>query len=170
MVRCASCQANVEEGRAKCAVCGFPVLQSVLGNREEMENMKKMAAEYRKKKLQGIRIGITVYGYAMEGEELKLDKTEEIFLAQAEELTLGEPIWCAKDFARIDGNETVPMHVGVKKANGEEEFHDLKIKFPRIEGFCHVGIEMKEGFRAEMLLGSGDSFERSEDFALPMNG
>ncbi len=162
MNTCICCQADMEDGRAKCPVCGFPVIHNVQGNQEEMDNIKKMADEYGKKKRKGIRIGITAYGYCMDNEELKLDKTEEIFLAWADELSMGKIVWCEKDFARIDSDETVSLHVSVKKEGKDVVFQDVKIKLPRIQGFCHVGVELKEGFQVELILGNETIYERSE--------
>ena len=88
-MKCCACQADVEEGRAKCSVCGFPVIQAVDGSPEEFERINKMGRDYLRKKLEGITIGFTAYGYKMEKDELKLDKTVNIPLAQAEDMILG---------------------------------------------------------------------------------
>ena len=85
-MKCLACQMELEQGVAKCGACGFPVIGSVAGSEEEQRNIKQMAGEYRKNRLKGIRIGIMAYGYAMDGDELKLDRTR--FRNDTGEITL----------------------------------------------------------------------------------
>ncbi len=51
---CYACQSKMEEGRAKCPVCGFPVIQSVEGNADEIERIRQMAKEYMRQRTSGM--------------------------------------------------------------------------------------------------------------------
>ena len=165
-MKCLACQMELEQGVAKCSACGFPVIGSVAGSKEEQQNIKQMAQEYRKNRLKGIRIGIMAYGYAMDGDELKLDRTEEVMFASAEEMEVGQTVWCGQDFARVDGDESVAVRVILKRETGENRVHDLNMALPAISGFCHIGITLREGLQGQILMGDEGCHERSALFPL----
>lgn len=165
-MKCLACQMELEQGVAKCSACGFPVIGSVAGSKEEQQNIKQMAQEYRKNRLKGIRIGIMAYGYAMDGDELKLDRTEEVMFASAEEMGVGQTVWCGQDFARVDGDERVCVRVILKRGTGENRVHDLNMALPAISGFCHIGITLREGLQGQILMGDEGCHERSALFPL----
>ena len=164
-MKCNACQGEISEGRAKCPVCGFPVIQTVGNNEAELENIRKMGRDYLKQKLEGIAIGIMAYGYVMSDDGLKLDQTAEVEVAQAAELEPGQPVWAGEDFQRLDEEGEVSIHAFARK-NDRTKTWELPVKLPKIAGACHIGIRLDAGLKGRMLLGDRSSYTESAEFTL----
>ena len=164
-MRCNACQGEISEGRAKCPLCGFPVIQTVGNNEAEIENIRKMGRDYLRQKLEGVTVGIMAYGYVMGDDGLQLDQTAETEVAKAADLEPGKAVWLDQDFQRLDEEGEVTVHAFARK-NGQTKTWELPVQLPKITGSCHIGIELQEGMKAEMLLGDSGSYTNSADFAL----
>lgn len=164
-MKCNACQGEISDGRAKCPLCGFPVIQMVGNNEAEIENIRKMGRDYLRQKLEGISIGIMAYGYVMGDDGLQLDQTEEVEVAKADDLEMEKAVWLDQDFQRLDEDGEVTIHVFARK-NDKVKTWELPARLPKITGMCHIGIELKAGMKAEMLLGDSSSYTESEDFPL----
>ncbi len=164
-MKCNACQGEISEGRAKCPICGFPVIQTVGNNEAEIENIRKMGRDYLKQKLEGVTIGIMAYGYVMSDDGLQLDQTAEVEVAKAAELEPGQPVWAGEDFQRLDEEGEVSVHVFARK-NDQTRTWELPVKLPKITGACHIGIRLGDGLEAHMLLGDSGSYTESAAFTL----
>lgn len=165
-MKCFACQAEVEAGRAKCLVCGFPVIQSVDGNAQELDGIRKMGSEYLKKRLSGIRMGIVAYSYVMEHDELKQDKTQMIDVALGEALADGKIVWCPMDFARVDSHEPANLNVFVEGSDHSVRTCELSIKLPEFTGFAHIGAVLDAGLQVRMVYGNEQTYTLSDKFSL----
>lgn len=165
-MKCYACQTELEAGRAKCPVCGFPVIQSVEGNTDELEGIRKMGREYLEKRLTGIRIGIVAYSYVMDNDELKQDKTQMIDVAAGEALAGGSIVWSSMDFARVDSDEPAQLTVFVASGEGPARIFEQTIQLPKLTGFAHIGAVLTEGFSARMAYGNEQTYVLSDRFSL----
>lgn len=166
---CYACHAKVESGRAKCPVCGFPVIQSVEGNETEFARIRQMAEDYRKRWLGGVVIGIATYSYVVEGYKLIQDKIEDLELARAEELVLGQILWSDVEFAGVEDQGTVTIHAFIKK-KGIRYAYELQARLPAVSGACHVGVVLVEGLKAQLVMGNENSRTFSQLFSLIVAG
>ena len=162
---CYACQSKMEEGRAKCPVCGFPVIQSVEGNTVEIEGVRQMAKEYMKQWLGGAVIGIASYSYVVENHKLKQDNIADIDLAKADELVVGEPLWSDIDFTKVDDQGMITVNAFMKK-DGIRYAYELQARLPSNTGACHVGVLLMEGLKARLVLGNKESHTYSQPFSL----
>lgn len=162
---CYACQSKMEDGRAKCPVCGFPVIQSVEGNTVEIQGIRQMAKDYIRQWLGGVVIGIASYSYVMEDNKLKQDKIADLDLAQADQLVVGEPLWSDVDFAKVDDRGMVTIHAFMKR-DGIRYAYELQAKLPETAGSCHVGVMLMEGLKAQLVLGNPESHTISQPFSL----
>lgn len=165
-MKCFACQAEVETGRARCSICGFPVIQSVDGNTDEVEEIRKMGVEYVKKRLSGIRTGIVAYSYVMEQDELKQDKTQMIEVALGEALAGGQIVWCPMDFARVDSDTPAKLTIFVESGDHSVRTCELSIQLPEFSGFAHIGAVLAEGLNARMVYGNAQTYALSDKFSL----
>lgn len=165
-MKCFACQTELEAGRAKCPVCGFPVIQSVEGNTDELEGIRKMGRDYLKKRLLGIRVGIVAYSYVMDHDELKQDKTQMIDVAEGEALAGGSIVWSPMDFARVDSDEPAQLTVFVASGSGMARTFEQTIQLPKITGFAHIGVMLAEGLDARMAYGNEENYVLSDRFSL----
>ena len=76
---------------------------------------------------------------------------------------IGERI--SQDFQRLDEEGEVTVHAFARK-NDQTKTWELPVQLPKITGACHIGIVLKDGMKAEMLLGDSGSYTESADFAL----
>ncbi len=147
-------------------ICGFPVIQMVGNNEAEIENIRKMGRDYLRQKLEGISIGIMAYGYVMgdDGSSSWI-RRKRVEVAKADALEMEKAVWLDQDFQRLDEDGEVTIHVFARK-NDKVKTWELPARLPKITGMCHIGIELKAGMKAEMLLGDSSSYTKSEYFPL----
>ncbi|MBQ1807730.1 MAG: hypothetical protein II012_08875, partial [Ruminococcus sp.] len=95
-MRCVCCRSPVDEEKACCPRCGFPLLG---GNREDR---RKIAGDYRKKLLGGTFLSIRqyYYGYDSDGDLQEL-KSEYVRAACAGELPPEGILWLDCAFAPL---------------------------------------------------------------------
>ena len=165
-MKCFACQTELVVGRAKCPVCGFPVIQSVEGTTEDLEGIRQMGRDYLKKRLLGIRVGIVAYSYVMDHDELKQDKTQMIDVADGEALAGGDILWSSMDFARVDSDEPAQLTVFVANGQGPVRTFEQTIQLPKITGFAHIGVVLAEGLGARMAYGNEQNYVLSDRFSL----
>lgn len=164
-MKCFACQTEIEDGRARCPLCGFPVVQIVQADENELEKIRKMGNDFRRKKLEGISVGIVAYKYAMKDGELKLDKENRIEVFHCDEISPNETIWYEERFARVETEETVTLKMFVQRGDSRQLF-EFDFKVPQIKGFWYIGLKMENGFKARLLLGDREVYEMSAPFSL----
>lgn len=162
---CFACQSTVEDGRAKCPVCGFPVIQSVGGNTVEIDRIRQMARGYIRQWLEGIVIGIASYSYVLENNKLRQDKAADLDLAQADQLMVGVPVWNDADFANVEEQGVITIHAFMRKG-GIRYAYELQAQLPPITGSCHVGVLLMKGLKARLVLGNPENHTYSQPFSL----
>ena len=77
-MKCKICNCELTSGTAKCLKCGFPVLQMIKGDAAEEQKMNDLVKNFRKKKVEPVRIYLTVYKNAIEKDKVKVVETEKI--------------------------------------------------------------------------------------------
>ncbi|MCD8361698.1 MAG: hypothetical protein LUC98_01845 [Lachnospiraceae bacterium] len=164
-MKCLVCGNEVKAQR--CPVCGFPVFHVVAGKNtpEDDATMQKMVAEYRKKKLSGISVGIHVYSYRMRESSLELSEESEIELASSfEQLSAGDIIWYKESFAWIE-DDTLELTTVIRRAEGVAQKKVL-VKAPKGDGLWKVGVRMEEGLSFCILVGNPREYESSGEISL----
>lgn len=167
-MKCCACEAPVDPGRAKCPVCGFPVIQSTGSNENELDRIRILGHTYLKKKIRNITVGMTTYQYQMSDGHLTLKSEDKKSLFDVGDIDqIGTVMWCDEDFARVDAvgfPQKVQLNIYVD--NGRSVDTPVLIGIPDIRGFCHIGMVLKEGLCAQMLMGDERTYTLSEKFSL----
>lgn len=170
MKKCYACGSqNIEDGLVRCPFCNFTLPREVEdGSKgETFAKMMQMAGkEYRKNKLKGIRIGITIFSYQFVNGSLQESCSKELVLTDMpEEMEPGEAVWSAQSFARIDAGEPVALEVFCKGGNASRQYQ-LELTAPELDSFWHVGVRMEEGFRVCFLLGDESEYAKTNQISL----
>jgi hypothetical protein len=159
-MKCKVCKNDVEQGRAKCPLCGFPMLQMVQGSEAEQKKADEMAENYRKKLMQPVKIGLKVYTNAMDNGNLTVKKEEYITLAEGLSLAGSEIIWYPEKFARQTGE--CMMKIAITDTKGNKKDQNIVVANPNIMDFWQVGVQPLEGFSFRIVLGKMGDYAVSD--------
>lgn len=159
-MKCQVCKHEVEQGRARCPVCGFPVIQMVEGDTSEEEKRDELAKNYRRRKLENVSISLKVYTNAMEDGDIRITDESFILLAEKDALIGDEIIWYPEKFARLTGD--CILRIEVANVDGQIKEQDIRIENPDIMDFWQVGVLPLEGFQCRIILGSREKYSISD--------
>ncbi|MBQ2288240.1 MAG: hypothetical protein II251_05995 [Lachnospiraceae bacterium] len=162
-MKCKICNHEMNPGIAKCPKCGFPVLQMVKGDAAEEKRMNELADNFRKKKMEPVRIQMTVYTNAMENDKVKVVKEDKILLAQGDQLAGNQIIWYPENFARLSGD--CKLKLSLVHTNGDLEDMNISVANPNIMDFWNIGIMPLEGLEFKVVLGNKNTYSCSDKFS-----
>lgn len=165
-MKCYVCGMDKIENKARCPLCGFPVPRIVEDGEQGRAKVKEMAEKYRRKKLEGLKAGMVIYGHEKDGENLKINQEQYIQLAECPDLKIGETRWYDQDFARIDTAEPIVLKVWTQKQQDPIQFYTVSAKAPDTDGFWHVGIRLLQELKLQLILGDDEEETESETISL----
>ena len=159
-MKCKICNCEVTSGSAKCLKCGFPVLQMIKGDAAEEQKMNELANNFRKKKVEPVRIYLTVYKNAIEKDQVKVVETENILLAQGNQLLNTAIIWYPEKFARLSSVGQIKL--SVVHTNGQTQEIEISMPTPNVSDFWQIGIVPLNGMEFKLALGNTATYSCSE--------
>lgn len=163
-MKCKVCDAALEEGRARCPVCGFPVMMMVEGNPQEEQKIMELAESYRKKKLVNANVTLIVYTNEIVENQVNIKKQEGIILASGEALGGNGIIWYPEHFARLEGDPV--LQLSVTNSRGETIARSMELANPQILDFWQVGVLPEAGLKCRIVLGNGNKYTSTEEISL----
>lgn len=159
-MRCIVCSSEMEKGKSRCAVCGFPILQMVSGDSKEQKKRKQIADAYFQKKTSGITISCMAYTYEQQDGGLDLKSEDEIVLAKGDCLQMGKIVWHLEKFARTEGE--ISMQILIRSETGKMKKYDLSWESPKQKDFWEVGVLMEPGLTIRIVTRAADELTCSE--------
>lgn len=159
-MRCNCCNKEIAAGWALCAYCGFPAIGSTEGSQQEIDNVHKMAAEYRREKFKGVQVGISFYEYKEKDGELFAHTKEDVIICDLGSLQGGDVKWLDEEFAAVEKSQEVMLEAFVQYADGEKERFLYKPLLKACERATKVAVSWAEGLAVTLLV--GDPAEYSE--------
>lgn len=162
-MKCKVCNYAMNPGMAKCPKCGFPVLQMVKGDGAEEKRMKELADKFRKKKVETVKIWMTVCTNTKVNDKVNVAKEENILLARGEQLLKAPILWYPEKFARLSGN--CRLKLSIVHTDGRCEKKDVLINNPNINDFWSVGIMPLDGMEFRVVLGNEKTYSSSDKFS-----
>lgn len=165
-MKCYVCGTDNIENKARCPLCGFPVPRIVGDGDQEIEKLKEIAEKYRRKKMEGLKVGMVIYNHEKDEENLKLNLEESLCLADCVDLQIGKTLWCDQDFARVDTRQPIELKVWVQKLQESVHYYIVKTQAPDSAGFWHVGVRMLDGWRLQLVLKDDEKATESEAISL----
>lgn len=159
-MKCKVCNCEVTSGLAKCSKCGFPMLQMVKGDVEEEKKINELAKNFRKKKVEPVRVQLKVYTNAMENNTVKVVKEENILLAQGQQLLEDTIIWYPENFARLSGD--CELKLNLIRTNGKPQEISISVANPNIKDFWKIGLQPLEGMEFQVVLGNKNTHSCSD--------
>ena len=151
-MKCKVCGKEIIENKAKCPVCGFPVLQVPANEdtKEAQEKILKLAEEYKLRKLQDMKIGLVIY--KQNNEKGKQNERLVIDLAEFPKMKVKESIWNDTKFARTDRKEPMVLELQIQKGKNPPSILQTSVEGPSSTGFWNVGLLLLEDLKLEILL------------------
>lgn len=165
-MRCNCCNKEISAGWAVCAHCGFPVIGSAEGSRQEIENVHKMAAEYRCEKLKGVKVGISYYEYKEVNGAFYADTKEDLIICDLGDLGISSVKWLDDEFAAVEKTQTVDIEAFVQYSDGVKERFSFNALLISSELASKVAVSWAEGFAVSLIV--GNSLEHSKIGTLPI--
>ena len=159
-MKCKICNCELTSGTAKCLKCGFPVLQMIKGDAAEEQKMNDLVKNFRKKKVEPVRIYLTVYKNAIEKDKVKVVETEKILLAKGDQMIGTEIIWYPEKFARL--SRVGQIQLSVVHTNEQEKEVKVSMPVPNISDFWQVGVVPLDGMEFKLALGNVTTYSCSE--------
>lgn len=159
-MKCKVCGCELEEGRAMCGKCGFPVMVMVEGDSKEEEKINELAAGYRRKKMAGVGIALKVYTNEMVDGDVKVKNEAYITLADGDSLSGNTICWYPEKFARLTGDCNI--QVSVVNTQGETKNYTMTLANPNIMDFWQVGVLPEDGFKCRIVLGNTKKYVASD--------
>lgn len=163
-MKCKVCGYVLEEGRARCPECGFPVMMMVEGSQQEEQKIAELASGYRRQKLVKASVSLNVYTNEMTDDQVMVKNQECIVLAAGESLGGDAIIWYPEKFARLEGEPV--LRLSVVNSKGETKALSLEIANPKIEDFWQVGVLPEAGMKCRVVLGKMDQYTSTEEISL----
>ena len=112
-----------------------------------------------------IRDSLRTHYYRLEDNLLILEREEEIILVQGEELEYGKIQWNEREFLRIESMDTLLLELTVQQ---EEKIRKcmVSVRNPGGTECWRVGVLLQASLKAQIVIGSPESFTCSEEFSL----
>lgn len=147
---CECCKAKISDGAASCDICGFPTLV------EDGIDITALAADNRRRRLDGISVGIMTYRYGYDEKgTLKLKESVKLELAKASDLKPGEIAWADKDFESLESDRRISLDLVVAKPSGEVK-SSVELNPGKVIAHSALGIMLSEGFTVRLAVGNRD--------------
>lgn len=137
-------------------------IPSVAGRRARWSEMTA------KQQLASLEIRMEVYYYALDGDTLNLDRTEELTLVSGEQLRDGETVWSKVKFPRIEDMDQLPVTLYLKRGDQSRRCR-LVIENPGGTSDWRLGIRYHAGKRPEAELvidNAAGAYANSDRFSL----
>lgn len=166
-MKCYGCGENLTGTSDECPVCHFQVMGIIpLENPEEErkaeEKRRSLGRQYRKNKLKGTEVGLTLYSYAMKDDKIRKSKESRKVLADVSQMEIGDTKWLDQELAHTNV-ESLDVFV---RNDDDSEFYTVEVTAPKAEGFLHVGVELLEGLKVSLVLEAGGEVTKSQPFQL----
>ncbi len=156
-MNCMICGRNGKEGENSCPVCHFPhVILPCAGDGNGVNEIEKISGElsaYRSRFLEKVDIGVVIYYWKGENGVIVPDGEERISFGTGKAL-YGQTVWLPVKFARIPGEERVPVRVSVRWEGREEEqmFFIPNLEEARLQA---LGAVLDSGMELQLFAGNG---------------
>ncbi len=137
-MKCPVCGFEIAEGEAECSVCGFMSIVQLGDSEEAKQQLKEMAAQYRKQICGDYEIGITAYSNTVRNNKVVVEKTDYIALGRGNALSK-EIKWYPEAFVRPKSNK-LTFTFYVKKEGGPKVTHRRTLTLKPANDDIHIGI------------------------------
>lgn len=160
-MQCRCCMHNVEDGMARCNVCGFPM------GFNRNAGVDDIAKQFREKRLNGVSIDVKFYYYEQinSSGELAEQKSEYITVADALSLIYQEVIWFEGEFNPPEVERDITLEVRVNFPDKTVE-QTLTAGLDKASKCVKLGVYLDEGFSARLAVGTQESYVLSEGVSL----
>lgn len=162
MKKCYACYAMNDDKATVCSKCKFS-FPHIVGDPKKFEPiLMKAAAEYRKKNMIGVQIGMVTYSYELVDEELQESgQTDVLLVEDISSAKPGDIFWGTEEYARIDAGEEITLSVFVKILDTKKDY-ELTVVSPETDGLWKIGVKMEEGFSFRVLVGTESSYAQTD--------
>lgn len=165
-MKCLVCNQELENGIARCTVCGFPVIPSVQVTPEELQSMQELKEDFLRKKLSAVLISVIAYDYIVENREITQVGENRIVIAKGEDLISGNILWCEKDFEKIESKRSVNIKAVIKKCDNSEQRVDIEVNTKEIDNVTNIGIMLDDSLTIKFAVGNKEKYIFSENYKL----
>ena len=153
-MKCSCCNNKIEDGKATCPICGFPVLIGI--------DNKDIVESYRNNKLSAVKLLIKVYSYTIKDEQLENSGVQYIPFINGNQLMFNEIKWMNETYEEIPSDRTFEVTVLIQngETKTEQVFH---IKPEKSISHTFVGIVMEDGLTVRLVAGNKKNYAFSEE-------
>lgn len=162
-MNCLVCNHKLNANVARCPVCGMAVIGDVQG---DDRGIKQLATQFFKKKFAGVKLGIKTYTYALSDNDLDLEDTSDIVIADVENLTLGQLVWFPEPFAEVLENRKVTLDTYLKTADNRIQPQTVSINLKKTDKESYIGVILEDELRLRVLIGTKNNFAVSDQINL----
>lgn len=165
-MRCNCCNEEIAAGWAICAHCGFPVIGSAEGSQQEIDNVRKMASEYRCEKLKGVKVGIAFYEYEEKNGVFYASTKEDVIICDLGDLQATKVTWLEDEFAAVEKTQTVELEAFAQYPDGTKERFVISTLVEGSEKANKVAVSWAEGFAVNLIVGNESAYNAVGTFPI----